>query len=532
MLFSGGKDSVAMLHLARKAFFPARPPFPLLHVDTGWKFAELYALRDRLAAEAGMDLIVHRNPEAEARGINPFDHGAAVHTEMWKTEGLKQALDAGRFDVAFGGARRDEEMSRAKERIFSVRSASHGWDPKKQRPELWQLYNGRRAPGETLRVFPLSDWTERDIWAWVARERLARRLALFRRRAADGRARRHLAHRGRRPLSLRDGRHAPGPGPHRRLLAADRRGRERRRHDRGGARRNGPRRQLRALRPPDRQGSARLDGAQEAAGLFLMASSLLRFLTCGSVDDGKSTLIGRLLHDCRALPADKLDGLEDFSLLADGLEAEREQGITIDVAYLYFERGDRRFILADTPGHEQYTRNMATGASRADLAIVLVDASKGVLTQTRRHATIARLLGIRSFVLAVNKMDLVGFDRAVFDGIVADFAAFAKTVEIESFTAIPVSALEGDNITTSSPRTPWHDGPALLPLPRDGRARARARGRGPAAAGAAGDPRQRRAPLCRDDRRRQRPAGRRGDHRPRRHPRHRRPPRYDGRRSR
>jgi bifunctional enzyme CysN/CysC len=195
-----------------------------------------------------------------------------------------------------------------------------------------------------------------------------------------------------------------------------------------------------------------------------MASSLLRLLTCGSVDDGKSTLIGRLLHDCRALPADKLDGLTDFSLLADGLEAEREQGITIDVAYLYFERGDRRFILADTPGHEQYTRNMATGASRAELAIVLIDASKGVLTQTRRHATIARLLGIRSFVLAVNKMDLVGFDQKRFDAIVADFAAFAREVEIEAFTAIPVSALEGDNITAPSGRTPWYDGPALLPF--------------------------------------------------------------------
>ncbi len=172
MLFSGGKDSCAMLHLARKAFFPARPPFPLLHVDTGWKFAELYALRDRLAAEAGMELIVHRNPEAQARGINPFDHGASLHTELWKTEGLKQALDAGRFDIAFGGARRDEEMSRAKERVFSVRSAGHGWDPKRQRPELWHLYNGRLAAGETLRVFPLSDWTERDIWAYVERERL------------------------------------------------------------------------------------------------------------------------------------------------------------------------------------------------------------------------------------------------------------------------------------------------------------------------------------------------------------------------
>ena len=193
-------------------------------------------------------------------------------------------------------------------------------------------------------------------------------------------------------------------------------------------------------------------------------TSLLRLLTCGSVDDGKSTLIGRLLHDCGAVPADKLDGLTDFSLLADGLEAEREQGITIDVAHLYFASARRRFILADTPGHEQYTRNMATGASNADLAILLVDAAKGLLTQTRRHATIARLLGVRSFVLAVNKMDLVGFDRARFEAIRDDFAGLAEAIGIDETIAIPVCALDGDNVTGPSGRMGWYRGPALLPF--------------------------------------------------------------------
>jgi sulfate adenylyltransferase subunit 2 len=170
MLYSAGKDSSVLLHLARKAFHPAPPPFPLLHVDTGWKFRAMYTLRDHAAAAAGMKLIVHKNPEAEALGINPFDHGSGVHTQMWKTEGLRQALDAGRFDAAFGGARRDEERVRAKERIFSFRAAGHRWNPKRQRPELWHLYNGRKARGESVRIFPLSNWTERDVWAYVAAE--------------------------------------------------------------------------------------------------------------------------------------------------------------------------------------------------------------------------------------------------------------------------------------------------------------------------------------------------------------------------
>jgi sulfate adenylyltransferase subunit 2 len=172
MLYSIGKDSAVMLHLARKAFFPAVPPFPLLHVDTGWKFSDMYTFRDRVAAESGMDLLVHINPEGQAKGINPFTHGSAIHTDVMKTEGLKQALDKYGFDAAFGGARRDEEKSRAKERVFSFRTAQHRWDPKNQRPELWRLYNARKHKGESIRVFPLSNWTELDIWQYIYLENI------------------------------------------------------------------------------------------------------------------------------------------------------------------------------------------------------------------------------------------------------------------------------------------------------------------------------------------------------------------------
>jgi sulfate adenylyltransferase subunit 2 len=170
MLYSAGKDSSVLLHLARKAFHPASPPFPLLHVDTTWKFRAMYELRDRAAREAGMELLAWRNPEAEARGINPIDHGSSLHTQMWKTDGLKQALDHYGFDAAFGGARRDEEKVRAKERVFSFRSAGHRWDPKRQRPELWRLYNARKAKGESFRIFPMSNWTELDVWQYVEAE--------------------------------------------------------------------------------------------------------------------------------------------------------------------------------------------------------------------------------------------------------------------------------------------------------------------------------------------------------------------------
>ena len=451
MLYSIGKDSSVMLHLAMKAFWPSKPPFPLLHIDTTWKFKEMIAFRDRRAAELGFDLIVHTNEEGLRAGIGPFTHGSRVYTDVMKTEALKQALDKYGFDAAFGGARRDEEKSRAKERVFSFRTAAHRWDPRNQRPELWRLYNGRIHKGESIRVFPLSNWTELDVWQYIEAENIPVVPLYFAKE---------------RPVVERDG-CLIMVDDERMPLAAGRAvenamvrfrtlgcypltGAVESRAADGGRRhpRNACRNHERAAQPRHRSRSGRVDGAQEAGGIFLMhdvvqvdgsaqprtrevlpqPGELLRFLTCGSVDDGKSTLIGRLLFDCRLLYEDQLAALGadtsrfgttasgelDFALLVDGLEAEREQGITIDVAYRYFSTGRRSFIVADAPGHEQYTRNMATAASTADLAVLLVDARKGLLTQTLRHSYIVSLMGIRHVVLAVNKMDAVGWDRARF----------------------------------------------------------------------------------------------------------------------
>ena len=194
MLYSMGKDSSALLHIAQKAFHPAKPPFPLLHVDTTWKFREMIAFRDETAARLGMDLLVHVNQEGLARGISPVTSGSAIHTQVMKTEGLRQALDKWHFDAAFGGARRDEEKSRAKERIFSHRSASHGWDPRNQRPELWRLFNTRIKTGESMRVFPLSNWTELDVWEYIRAENIPVVPLVFRQTAPGRGTRRHADH--------------------------------------------------------------------------------------------------------------------------------------------------------------------------------------------------------------------------------------------------------------------------------------------------------------------------------------------------
>ncbi len=400
-----------------------------------------------------------------SKGISPFTHGSALYTDVMKTEGLKQALDRYKFDAAFGGARRDEEKSRAKERIFSFRSANHRWDPKNQRPELWNLYNTRVKPGESIRVFPISNWTELDVWQYIHLENIpivplyyaAVRPVVER----DG----MLIMVDDERLELKPGETVQYKSVRFRTLGC---------YPLTGAVESEadtlPQiiQEMLLTRTSERQGrlidhdSGRFHGEEETGGILLMAhqseliendilaylksqeeKSLLRFITCGSVDDGKSTLIGRLLWDSKMVFEDQLAALEadskkvgtqggaiDYALLLDGLQAEREQGITIDVAYRYFSTDKRKFIVADTPGHEQYTRNMVTGASTAQVAVILVDARKGLLTQTRRHSFLVSLVGIRHVVLAINKMDLIDFDAAALRRDRARLRAVRRTARL------------------------------------------------------------------------------------------------------
>jgi bifunctional enzyme CysN/CysC len=486
MLYSIGKDSAVMLHLAMKAFSPATPPLPLLHVDTTWKFREMYQFRDAMAKKLGMSLLVHVNEEGLAQGIGPFSHGSQVHTDVMKTQALKQALDKHRFDAAFSGARRDEEKSRAKERIFSVRSAQHRWEPKAQRPELWHLYNTRKRKGESLRVFPLSNWTELDVWQYIYLEAIPIVPLYF---AAE----RSVVEREGALIMVDDERMPLRPGEQ--PMTKRVRFRTLGCYPLTGAVESNATtlpqiiQEMLLTTTSERQGrvidhdQAAIDGTEEARRLPLMAhvselierdivayldahqhKSLLRFITCGSVDDGKSSLIGRLLYESMkdSKKVGTRGGEIDFALLVGGLAAEREQGITIDVAYRFFSTDRRNFIVADTPGHEQYTRNMVTGASTADLAVILVDARKGLLTQTRRHSYLVHLLGIRRVVLAVNKMDLVNYARETFEQIERDYRTFAERLGSLEIVAIPLSAVHGDNIVATSHRMPWYSGTTLM----------------------------------------------------------------------
>src|SRR5215213_5695570 len=408
LLFSGGKDSVVLTRLAEKAFRPARFPFPLLQVATGHEFPEVTDFIHRRAEQLGERLIVAKVEDSIAAGRVVEEKGAGASRNRLQTTTLLDAIERHGFDAAFGGARRDEERARAKERIFSFRDDFGQWDPRGQRPELWNLYNGRVRRGEHVRVFPLSNWTELDVWRYIAHEGLELPSIYF-------------AHE--REVFERDGM-LYAVSEHVELVNGE--------------------------RPFTQSVRYRTVGDLTAAG---------------SVDDGKSTLIGRLLHDAKSLMTDEVEAAGgDLARLTDGLRAEREQGITIDVAYRHFATPRRRFILADCPGHAQYTRNMVTGASTAELALVLVDARHGVTDQTRRHAAIAALLGVRHVVVCVNKMDLVGYAEERFDAIVRDCCELAARLDLHDVVYLPISALHGDNVVDRSEAMPWYGGPALLEL--------------------------------------------------------------------
>ena len=479
LLFSGGKDSIVLLRLAEKAFRPGRFPFPLMHVDTGHNFPEVIEFRDRRVAELGERLIVASVQESIDAGRVKEETGPRASRNRLQTTTLLDAIEEHGFDAAFGGARRDEERARAKERIFSFRDDFGGWDPKNQRPELWSLYNGRIRRGESVRVFPISNWTELDVWEYIAEEQLEVPSIYFahERRVFARDNMLYAVSDARRAARRRGPVHDLGALPHGRRHELHGRGRvvgRRPRLGRRGDRQDADHRARRDARRRPRLRSG--DGRPQDRGVFLVglaAADLMRLATAGSVDDGKSTLIGRLLFDSKQVLTDQLEhveeasrrrgaGMVDLSLLVDGLRAEREQGITIDVAYRYFATARRTFIIADTPGHVQYTRNMVTGASTADLAVILVDARKGVLEQSKRHAFISSLLGIPHMAVCVNKMDLVDFDEEVFDAIVRDFSDFARGLNMRDIAYLPISAKHGDNVVDRSERMPWYGGVPLL----------------------------------------------------------------------
>src|ERR1041385_1544477 len=452
LLFSGGKDSIVLLRLAEKAFRPARFPFPLMHVDTGHNFPETMEYRDRRVAELGERLIVASVQESIDKGRVAEETGPRASRNRLQTTTLLDAIEEHQFDAAIGGARRDEERSRAKERIFSFRDDFGQWNPRAQRPELWSLYNARVRKGEHVRVFPISNWTELDVWQYVAREQLelppiyfAHEREVFRR---DG-----MLYAASEFVERMEG-EEPFTTSVRFRTVGDM-------TCTGGVESRAP-----TTASAKKQGKI---GSALATSEQAQSTELLRLVTCGSVDDGKSTLIGRLLYDTKQIFVDQLEHIEDVSrrrgneyvdlaLLTDGLRAEREQGITIDVAYRSFVTPNRRFQLADATGHAQYTGNMVPGASTAELGIVLVDARQGVVEQTRRHAYILSILRVPHAVVAVNKMDLVDWSQERFDEIAAELDALG----LVDMVVIPSSALQGDNVVDRSEHMPWYDGPVLL----------------------------------------------------------------------
>ncbi len=478
LLFSGGKDSVVMLHVAAKAFWPAPVPFPVVHIDTGENFDEVIEFRDRTVAAARAAADRQQRPgRHRRRPLGRGDRTARPAATGCRPPRCCARSPSNGFGAVFGGARRDEEKARAKERVFSFRDEFGQWDPRNQRPELWSQYNPRHRKGEHIRVFPLSNWTELDIWSYIRDEHIdLPSLYYAHRREVVERDGMLLANT--RFLQLLDGDvavrgHRALPHRRRRHLHRLRRvgGRHRGRGGRRGCRGPDHRTRRHPRRRPDLRGR---HGRPQERGLFLMAAA------AAHRDGGQR---GRRQVDAHRAAAVRLEGdlrgpaharsrrtsrargdeQPNLALLTDGLRAEREQGITIDVAYRYFATPRRKFIIADTPGHIQYTRNMVTGASTADVALILIDARNGVLEQSRRHAFLASLLGIPHLVVCINKMDLVDYSERALRGDPRRVPALRHAPRgRRPVTFVPVSALLGDNVVQRSAAMPWYEGTSLL----------------------------------------------------------------------
>ena len=474
ILFSGGKDSITLAHLARRAFAPMASPFALVHIDTGHNFPETLEFRDAFARDMGVRLIVRLVQDSIDSGSATEEKGTRASRNAIQSITLMESLRELKIDCAIGGARRDEEKARAKERFFSHRDAAGRWEPRHQRPEVWRHFNGSKSAGDHFRVFPLSNWTELDIWSYICRRDVPVPSLYF-------------SHE--RNVFERDG-VLYSQSPYLRLENGEIVKKEKVRFRTVGTR---PAPEPSALRHRRCRRCLKKCGVCESASgpaaqttddrkrrwktandRGISSVGLLRIATAGSVDDGKSTLIGRLLWETDSLLEDQVLSLREASarrgedlqlaLVMDGLRAEREQNITIDVAYRPFRTSRHRFILADSPGHVQYTRNMVTGASTADAVIVLVDAQRGLQIQSMRHLAICFLLRPPAIILAVNKMDLVGFSQSVFNELVSGLERFSRRFGGVKTTAIPISALVGDNVTSRSTNAPWYDGPSILEL--------------------------------------------------------------------
>lgn len=473
-LYSIGKDSSVLLHLFLKAFYPFRPKLKLLHIDTTWKFKEMIIFRDLIRDKYNLDLVVHTNKDSKTKNITPFN--SREYTKIMKTDALKQALKEGGYDFVYGGARRDEESSRAKEKVLSKRNKFQKWDPLNQPIEPWYIFNTYLTEDESFRVFPLSNWTEINIWEYIKTENIEIVPLYFSKK-------RKVVKRGNQYFLIDDNRFELKNGE--KILEKNIRFRTLGCYPlTAGVESNAKNisqiiNELKKSKYSERAGRL-IDHDEEGSmelkkkdGYFWM-SDITYVMTAGSVDDGKSTLLGRLLYETENIQIDQSEYLKnkakqlnedeiDYSLLLDGLIDEKKQGITIDVAFKYIVLNKKQIVFVDSPGHKEFTKNMANAVSFSDSALLLLDIEKGVLDQTKKHIDIiTKLSEIDQVIFCINKIDKVNYDEERFFNVrnqIEDY--LIKNTNIKQ-KVIPVSALKGDNITKISDKTPYYSGDSVL----------------------------------------------------------------------